>query len=233
LADITLDIPEGSFVGIVGPSGSGKSTLCKLLLGSDVVRSGSIAFNGVDIRDIYLPDLRRHVGVVAQHGAFFSGTLRANLDVTGSFDDEAVWRAVGLAAFDQEVKLMPMGLDTFIGDGGVGLSGGQKQRLLIGRALLANPAIAIFDEATSSLDVETQSKIVANVEGLSITRIFVTHRFETIKNADIIIVLEHGRIVQMGKYQDLLSVDGLFRHLVRRQEYSEMRTIEMMESNTK
>lgn len=217
LEQVSLSIAPGQFVAIVGPSGSGKSTLLRLMMGFDAPTSGTIAFDGQPLAGLDAAALRRHIGVVLQNGRVAAGTVFDNIasDRHISHDEAmAAARQVGLAA---EIEAMPMGLHTVLHDGGGTLSGGQRQRLLMARALARRPALLLLDEATSALDNQTQAVLMDSLAQLALTRVVVAHRLSTVIGADQIFVVDEGRIVQRGSYQELLDQPGPFAELARRQ----------------
>ena len=218
LQDVTLDAQPGEFVAIVGASGSGKSTLLRLLLGFEQPESGSIAYDGFDAAGLDPWRLRRQLGVVLQDGDLLPGDLFTNI-VGSSIDltlDDA-WVAARLAGLGKDIEAMPMGMHTVITEGAGTLSGGQRQRLMIARALVTRPRIVFFDEATSALDNPTQAIVTDSLDRMRATRIVIAHRLSTIIKADRIFVIERGRIVQTGTYDELVAVPGLFHDLVKRQ----------------
>ena len=216
LDGISLRIAPGDKVALVGPSGAGKSTLARLLLGLHLPESGSILFDGRDLRDLDLPRLRNRVGVVLQETFLFDDTVRANLAL---HDDnlplERLAWAAGMACVDEVIAGLPQGYDSRVGANGDLLSGGQRQRLSLARALAPGPRILLLDEATSSLDLETERRIHANLAALRCTRIVIAHRLATVADADRILVLQAGRIVQDGTFATLKEAPGLFRDLVQ------------------
>jgi ATP-binding cassette subfamily C protein len=218
LHDVSLDIPAGSFVAIVGPSGSGKSTLLRLLLGFETPRNGAIRFDGQELQLVDRIAVRRQIGVVLQNASLSLGDIYSNVTGGTPRPQAAVWEAARLAGIDDEIRAMPMGLQTLIPDGGASLSGGQRQRLLIARALINRPRILLFDEATSALDARAQRCVSDNIASLHATRIVIAHRLSTIRHADRIIVLDRGRVVESGNYEQLMAHDGLFARLAAQQE---------------
>jgi NHLM bacteriocin system ABC transporter ATP-binding protein len=217
LRDISFTTAPGEFVAFTGPSGSGKSTLLRLLLGFEQPESGIISYDGQDITDFDIQAVRRQTGVVLQSGRLVSGTIFDNIVGSLPLTHDDAWRAAELAGVSRDIKAMPMGMHTFVSDGGGGFSGGQRQRLMIARAIVNKPRILFFDEATSALDNETQAIVSRSLESLRATRVVIAHRLSTIMNADRILIFDKGAIVQVGKYEELLNQPGLFRELVQRQ----------------
>jgi NHLM bacteriocin system ABC transporter ATP-binding protein len=217
LDDISLYANAGEFIAIVGPSGSGKSTLFRLLLGFESPVSGVIYYDGQDLAILDRPALRRQLGVVLQNGKVIQGSIFENITSGTNRSMDDAWEASDLAQFTQEIESMPMGMHTVVSEGGSNLSGGQKQRLMIARSLVFNPKVLLFDEATSALDNHTQAMITDSLEQLEVTRIVIAHRLSTIRNADRIYVMESGKIVQEGGFDQLLNQPGLFAKLAARQ----------------
>ncbi|MEK4845120.1 ABC transporter ATP-binding protein [Bacillus sp. FSL W8-0183] len=220
LHDINLEVKQGETIAVVGPSGAGKSTLCSLLPRFYEWHEGTITIDGIETRKMTLPSLRRQIGVVQQDIYLFHGTIRENI-LYGKLDasDEEVWQAVEKAQLKDLVNSLPNGLDTIIGERGMMLSGGQKQRISIARIFLKNPPIFILDEATSSLDTETESFIQGSLEELSEgrTTFIIAHRLATIQHADRIVVLTKEGIKEQGRHEDLLEMDGMYRRLYETQ----------------
>ena len=222
LSNIYFSTKEGETVAFVGPSGSGKTTLVKLLVGLYQPMDGRVLYNQISGRDIDLNGLREKIGFVTQDTQLFSGTIRENLQfVKPGASDEDCMRVLHQAACQNLLARADKGLDTVIGEGGVKVSGGEKQRLSIARALLRNPDILVFDEATSSLDSLTEEEITATIRDVSelssqIT-ILIAHRLSTIRHADRIYVLEKGNIIEQGKHADLLAEKGLYYAMWRQQ----------------
>lgn len=221
LRNICLTIPKGSKIGIVGPSGSGKSTLVELLLRFYDPQQGSIYVDGIDIKSLDIASWRSNIGVVSQDTFLFNKTIRENIAFSEpAADFEIIKKAAYTAHAEEFINNMADGYDTILGERGVKVSGGQRQRLAIARAVLKDPEILIFDEATSSLDSESE-KIVQqalNEAGKDKTTIVIAHRLATIFDADEIIVLEHGRIVQKGSHQALMQQEGLYSKMVELQK---------------
>jgi len=216
--DLSLKIRPGQYVAIVGKTGCGKSTLMRLLLGFEHPKKGAIYYDGKDLEKIELRSLRRRIGVVMQNGKLFQGDIYSNIVISAPWlTREAAWEAAELAGIADDIRNMPMGMDTMISEGAGGISGGQRQRLMIARAIAPKPKILMFDEATSALDNITQKKISESLGSLKCTRIVIAHRLSTIKQCDRIIVLDKGKIVEDGKYDELIEKDGFFAELVARQ----------------
>ncbi len=217
LNDISIKINPGEFAAIVGPSGSGKSTLIRLLLGFDKPLSGSILYDGHDLSGIDVRAVRRQVGVVLQNGQLMSGNIMSNIIGSSTLTINDAWEAARNAGLESDIEMMPMGMHTMISEGASTISGGQKQRILIARALVKKPRIIIFDEATSALDNKTQAVVSESLENLHSTRIVIAHRLSTIIKADRIFVIENGRLVESGNYEELIKQNGLFKKLAERQ----------------
>ncbi len=217
LQDVTFHIKPGEFVAIVGQSGSGKSTLFRQLLGFEKPEAGVIFYDGQDLSGLDIRAVRQQMGVVLQNSQLMSGDIFTNIVGVSDLTLEDAWEAARMAGVDEDIRTMPMGMHTIISEGGGTLSGGQRQRLLIARAIASNPRILFFDEATSALDNRTQEQVSRSLENLDATRVVIAHRLSTIMNADRILVLDGGRIVQSGTYQELMQHGGLFAELARRQ----------------
>nr|WP_293151638.1 ABC transporter ATP-binding protein [Okeania sp. SIO2C9] len=216
--NISLKIPAGKTIGIVGSTGSGKSTIVKLLLRFYEVQAGKITLDGMEINQINLQDLRRAIGLVSQDVFLFHGTVAENINY-GSFDATIpeIIAAAKIAEADDFIQKLPHGYDTIVGERGQKLSGGQKQRIAIARAVLKNPPILILDEATSAVDNETEAAIQKSLEKITQNRttIAIAHRLSTIRNADCIYVMEYGKIVEFGRHEELLEREGIYASLWR------------------
>lgn len=217
LRDVSMKIPAGRFVAIVGPSGGGKSTLFRMLMGFETPESGAIYFDHQDQAHLDVQALRQQVGVVLQSGRLLTDSIHRNIVGTAKLTMEDAWAAASMAGLEKDIQAMPMGMHTMIAEGGGGLSGGQRQRVMIARAIVKKPRILLFDEATSALDNETQSIVSRSLESLQATRIVIAHRLSTIVHADYIYVMEKGAVVQEGTYQELMRQEGPFADLARRQ----------------
>jgi len=217
LKNISIKVKAGEFVALVGPSGAGKSTIFRLPLGFEKPVSGSIYYDEWNMDDIDMGLVRNQLGVVLQNSRILAGDIFSNIVGDTGLTIDAAWEAARMVGLEEEIKQMPMGMHTFVTEGGSNLSGGQRQRLLIARALIKKPRIILFDEATSALDNRTQDIISRSIENLKATRIVIGHRLSTIIKADRIYVVLNGEIVQSGTYQELIAVDGPFAKLSRRQ----------------
>lgn len=217
LNDVSIRIEPGEFVAVVGPSGAGKSSLIRLLLGFEQAEAGSVLFDDKDLATLDVELVRRQIGVVLQTAQLMPGSILTNIvGETGLTRDDA-WAAAAEAGLDGDLHGMPMGLDTLITEGSSTLSGGQRQRLMIARALALRPRFLMFDEATSALDNLTQQTVTDSLDRLAVTRIVIAHRLTTIAGADRIIVMERGRVVEQGTYEELIALGGPFSQLAARQ----------------
>ena len=218
LNDLSFRIKKGEYIGIVGASGCGKSTLVKLLLGFEKPDKGQIYYDDYRLSALNKCEFRRQLGVVLQSGSIFSGSIAENI-LLGSPNagPDAVKDVIRKVGLEKDVKAMPMGIHTYLSEGGSTISGGQQQRILLARALISNPNILILDEATSALDNVTQRMVQTELDKLNVTRIVVAHRLSTIVNCDRILVLSEGKIVQEGNYRELMETDGLFKEMAERQ----------------
>lgn len=217
LDDLSLTVRPGEFVAIVGPSGCGKSTLLRLLIGFDKPASGSVLYDGQDLAALDQAAVRRQCGVVLQNAQPLSGSILDCICGAEVFTQDEAWEAAAMAGLAEDIKRMPMGLHTMISGGGA-ISGGQRQRLMIAQALVRRPRILFFDEATSALDNETQRTVIESTRSLKATRVVIAHRLSTVLDADRVIVMSDGRIVQQGPPAELLAdTGGRLHELVRRQ----------------
>ncbi|MFN7899668.1 MAG: ATP-binding cassette domain-containing protein [Synechococcaceae cyanobacterium] len=214
---LDLQVRPGEFLAVVGPSGSGKSTLVRLLLGLEQPQEGEVRFDGRPLERLRIDLVRRQIGVVPQHAALLAGTIQEVIAGGAPISQELAWRAAEQAAIATDIQAMPMGLHTVVSEGGGNLSGGQRQRLAIARALARRPALLLLDEATSALDNRSQAEVGRHLRALGLTRIVIAHRLSTIRQADRSVVLEAGRIVQQGSFEQLLAVEGPFAALMARQ----------------
>lgn len=218
LNGVSLSVQAGQHVAIVGPSGCGKSTLLRLILGLEPAKSGVVLFDGRDITALDRSSVRRQIGSVMQSSLLLPGSIRDNVDMGRGLTTDEIWAALERAAVADEIREMPMGLLTVVIEGVGTISGGQRQRILLARALAGNPRMLILDEATSALDNISQSAVVANLDELKITRLVVAHRLSTIERADAIVMLDAGRVVAQGTFDELIGAEGPFRDLVSRQQ---------------
>lgn len=216
LDDFSLDVPAGRVVAIVGPSGAGKTTIANLLPRFYDATEGAITVDGIDVRDVTFQSLREQIGVVPQETMLFNATIKDNI-LYGRLDgtDEEVYAAAKAANALEFIERLPEGMDTLVGERGSSLSGGQRQRIAIARAILKNPKILILDEATSALDTESEKLVQEALERLmqGRTAFVIAHRLSTIKNADQIVVLREGKLVEFGTHDELVAAGGLYQHL--------------------
>jgi ATP-binding cassette, subfamily B, bacterial HlyB/CyaB len=221
LSNVNLDFPAGKFVGIVGQSGSGKSTMMKLLLRLYEVESGRILIDGYDISKVELYSLRRQVGVVPQDPLLFDGTVQENIALTNpdATTDEII-EAARVAAAHEFIMNLPNGYNTRVGERGSGLSGGQRQRIAIARSVLQRPELLVLDEATSALDYPTERQVCLNLAKAfqGNTVFFITHRLNTVSHADVIVVMDGGRVIEQGSHQELMTAKGHYYYLYQQQE---------------
>jgi ABC-type bacteriocin/lantibiotic exporter with double-glycine peptidase domain len=216
--DMSLQIKPGEYIAIVGRTGCGKSTLMRLLLGFETPEKGAIYYDKKDLTKLDLPSLRRRIGTVTQDGGLFEGDIFSNITLSApQLTLDEAWEAAEMAGIADDIRQMPMGMNTVLGEGQGGISGGQRQRLMIARAIAPKPKILMFDEATSALDNITQRQVTDALAGLKCTRLVIAHRLSTIKNCDRILVLDKGRIMEEGTYEQLIEKGGLFAELVARQ----------------
>lgn len=221
--NLSLKIRPGQYVAIVGATGCGKSTLMRLMLGFETPDRGAVYYDGKDLATIDLKSIRKKIGVVMQEGKLFQGDIYSNIVISAphlTMDD--AWEAAELAGIAEDIRRMPMGMYTMISEGSGGVSGGQRQRLMIARAIAPKPKILMFDEATSALDNLTQKRVSQSLDSLNCTRIVIAHRLSTIQQCDRIIVLDKGKIVEDGQYEELLEKNGFFAELVARQRLDDV-----------
>lgn len=218
LRDVSFQINVGDYVAIVGPSGCGKSTLLRILLGFEQPETGKVYYDGQDLSKVDIRAVRRQMGVVLQNSQLMTGNIFSNIaGANPRLTVDNAWQAAAMAGIDEDIREMPMGMYTVISEGSGTISGGQKQRLMIARAVVNKPKILFFDEATSALDNRTQTIVSDSLDALKSTRIVIAHRLSTIINCDRILVMDQGKIVESGTYEELLGMDGIFVDLVRRQ----------------
>ncbi|MEV7200677.1 NHLP bacteriocin export ABC transporter permease/ATPase subunit [Streptomyces griseoluteus] len=217
LDDVSFAVRPGEFVAVVGPSGCGKSTLLRLLIGFDKPVSGSVLYDGQDLGALDQSAVRRQCGVVLQHAQPFNGSIMDVVCGTEPYSPEEVMAAIELAGLAEDVRRMPMGLHTIVAGSGA-VSGGQRQRLMIAQALIRRPRILFFDEATSALDNDTQRTVIESTRKLNATRVVIAHRLSTVMDADRVVVMEDGKVIQQGTPAELLAdTGGRLHELVRRQ----------------
>ncbi len=216
--DVSLNIEPGQFVAFVGPSGSGKSTIFRLLLGFEEPEGGAIYYDDNELASLDLRSVRKQIGVVLQNGQLIPADIFNNIILGKShLTIENAWDAARKAGMEKDIKNMPMGMHTVISEGGGTLSGGQRQRLMIARAIVDQPRILLFDEATSALDNTTQQIVSNSLDQMQSTRIVIAHRLSTIRNADRIFVIDAGKLVESGNYEELMDMNGVFHELASRQ----------------
>jgi subfamily B ATP-binding cassette protein HlyB/CyaB len=217
---LSLEIKQGMSIGLVGRSGSGKSTITKLIQRLYIANEGAIYIDGVDIKQMNPAWLRQNIGVVLQENYLFSGTIRDNISLPKqNAPIELIINMAKIAGADEFIAQLPEGYETMVGERGSTLSGGQKQRIAIARALITNPKILIMDEATSALDYESESIIMRNMKEITKgrTTFIIAHRLSTVRNCDLIVVMDKGRIVEMGSHNQLLSMNGYYKFLNEQQ----------------
>ncbi len=217
--DLSLKIRPGQYVAITGKTGCGKSTLMRIMLGFEKPQKGAVYYDGRDLSRIDLKSLRSKIGTVMQNGTLFMGDIYSNIVISAprlTLDD--AWEAAEMAGIADDIRQMPMNMFTIIGEGAGGISGGQKQRIMIARAIAPKPKILMFDEATNALDNITQKQVSESLDALKCTRVVIAHRLSTIRNCDRIIVLDEGKIVEDGSYDELIAKNGYFAELVKRQQ---------------
>ena len=215
---MSLKIMPGEYIAIVGTTGCGKSTLMRLLLGFETPERGAIYYDGKDMSKLDLKSLRRRIGAVTQDGGLFQGSIYSNITISApQLTQDEAWKAAEIAGIADDIRNMPMGMHSMISEGQGGISGGQKQRLMIARAIAPKPNLLMFDEATSALDNKTQKQVSEALDKMKCTRIVIAHRLSTIKNCDRILMLDKGKIIEDGTYDELIAMNGRFAELVERQ----------------
>ncbi|MEM9304858.1 MAG: ATP-binding cassette domain-containing protein, partial [Pseudomonadota bacterium] len=217
IKDVSLKIRPGEFVAFVGGSGCGKSTLMRLTVGFETPEKGSVYFDGKELSTLDIRGVRQQMGVVLQDSQVLPVDIFRNIVGTSSLTEEDAWEAARKVGLDKDIKMMPMGMHTYVMEGGGGFSGGQIQRLLLARAVVHNPRIMLLDEATSALDNKTQAIVTESMNRMQATRIAIAHRLSTIVDADTIYVLDKGEVAEAGSYDELMELDGLFASLAKRQ----------------
>ena len=219
LKDLNLTIPARQYVAIVGKTGCGKSTLMRLLLGFEKPTKGTVFYDRKDTRHLDMRSVRRLIGTVMQDGTLFGGSIYENITISAptlTVDD--AWEAAKIAGIDEDIQAMPMGMSTILQEGGGGISGGQRQRIMIARAVSPKPKILLLDEATSALDNITQKQVAEALDRMKCTKIVIAHRLSTIRHCDRILVLDGGKIIEDGTYEQLMARNGFFAELVARQQ---------------
>ena len=219
LDDLSLSIRPGEYVAVVGRTGCGKSTLIRLMLGFEKPEKGAIYYGQTGIDEVDLPSLRKQIGTVMQDAGLFQGSIYSNIVITApqlTVDD--AWEAAEAAGIAEDIRNMPMGMHTMVAEGAGGISGGQRQRIMIARAIAPKPKLPIFDEATSALDNKTQKQVSDALDAMGCTRLVIAHRLSTICHCDRILVLDGGKIIEDGTYEELVDQGGFFAELVARQQ---------------
>ncbi|NDD29628.1 MAG: NHLP bacteriocin export ABC transporter permease/ATPase subunit [Proteobacteria bacterium] len=217
LENVSIEVNPGEMVAIVGPSGGGKSTILRLMLGFERPETGRVLYDDQDMKQIDVQAVRRQLGVVLQDGKLMAGDIYTNIVGNALLTLDDAWEAARVAGIADDIRAMPMGMHTVLTEDAASFSGGQRQRLMIARAVVARPKYLFFDEATSALDAVVQDEVTRNLDALNATRIVIAHRVSTIRHATRIYVMQHGRVAQVGTYDELLAIDGPFAELVKRQ----------------
>ena len=219
LKDLNLSIPARQYVAIVGKTGCGKSTLMRLLLGFEKPTKGTVFYDRKDTRHLDMRSVRRLIGTVMQDGTLFGGSIYENITISApTLTVDEAWEAAKIAGIDEDIQAMPMGMSTVLQEGGGGISGGQRQRIMIARAVAPKPKILLLDEATSALDNITQKQVAEALDRMRCTKIVIAHRLSTIRHCDRILVLDGGKIIEDGTYEELMDRNGFFAELVARQQ---------------
>ncbi len=218
IKDFSLTLRTGQRVALVGRSGCGKSTLVRLLLGFEKPEKGAVFYDGKNLESLDLPSLRRKIGTVTQDAGLFQGDIFSNIVISApELTQQDAWEAAEAAGIADDIRAMPMGMNTIIAEGQGGISGGQRQRIMITRAIAPKPNLLIFDEATSALDNRTQKQVSEALDRMGCTRFVIAHRLSTIRHCDRILVLDGGTLIEDGTYEELIEKNGFFAELVERQ----------------
>lgn len=219
LSDVSFTIPAGKMTAIVGESGSGKTTLMKLLLKFYEPTKGRICLGGKPLAGYRAESMRGQCGIVMQDNFLFSDSIRQNIIMGESYEPDRLKAAIEIACLGDLIDRHPLGAERKVGADGIGVSGGERQRIMIARAAYKNPLYLMLDEATSSLDADNEARITANLAGsfANRTRIVIAHRLSTVRNADNIIVLRHGRVAEQGTHEELVALGGYYFTLIKNQ----------------
>ena len=219
LENLNIEIHSGEYVALVGMTGCGKSTVLRLLLGLEKPNQGEVCYDGRNLSELDVVSLRRHIGTVLQDGEIFEGTILSNITIGGTgLTEEDAWAAAEAAGIAEDIRRVPLQMNTPLPAGGYGISGGQKQRLMIARAIVGKPSVLFFDEATSALDNVTQKAVSDAIGAMHCTRLVIAHRLSTVRDCDRILCLDQGRVVEEGTYEELMQKGGFFAGLVQRQQ---------------